>query len=71
MKYEHPKIVYNLNGCHVFSRQKIGGQELIGALDGWIVTSNTEVSQDFWSPIFFIFLIFNFLSFDDLIKLRE
>jgi hypothetical protein len=25
MKYEHPKIVYNLNGCHVFSGQKIGG----------------------------------------------
>jgi hypothetical protein len=62
MKYEHPKIVYNLNGCHVFSRQKIGGQELIGALDGWIVTSNTEVSQDLWSLFFFS------LSFDDLIK---
>jgi hypothetical protein len=71
MKYEHPKIVYNLNGCHVFSGQKIGGQELIGALDGWIVTSNTEVSQDFWSPIFIFYFIFYFLSFDDLIKLRE
>jgi hypothetical protein len=71
MKYEHPKIVYNLNGCHVFSGQKIGAQELIGALNGWIVTSNTEVSQDFWSPIFIFYLFFNFLSFDDLIKLRE
>jgi hypothetical protein len=55
MKYEHPKIVYNLNGCHVFSGQKIGGQELIGALDGWIVTNNIEVSQDFWSLFFFFF----------------
>jgi hypothetical protein len=58
MKYEHPKIVYNLNGCHVFSGQKIGGQELIGALNGWIVTSNTEVFQDFWSPIFIYYLLF-------------
>jgi hypothetical protein len=58
MKYEHPKIVYNLNGCHVFSGQKIGGQELIGALDSWIVTSNTEVFQDFWSPIFIYYLLF-------------
>jgi hypothetical protein len=33
MKYEHPKIVYNLNECHVFSGQKIGGQELIDGLD--------------------------------------
>jgi hypothetical protein len=62
---EHPKIVYNLNGCHVFSGQNIGGQELIGSLDGWIVTSDIEVSQNFWSPFLF------FLGFDDLIKLRK
>jgi hypothetical protein len=59
MKYEHPKIVYNLNECHVFSGRKIGGQELISALDGWIVTSNAEVSK-IYGPQFFIlfFLIF-------------
>jgi hypothetical protein len=41
-----------------FQGKKIGGQELIGVLDGWIVTSNTEVSQDLWSPIFIYFLFF-------------
>jgi hypothetical protein len=49
------KNVYNLNVCHAFSGQKIGGEELIG---GWIFTNGTEVSQDFWSPSLLAFLIF-------------
>jgi hypothetical protein len=52
------KNVYNLNVCHAFSGQKIGGEELIR---GWIFTNGTEVSQDFWSSSLLAFLIFNFI----------